>query len=515
MTDGGALLVAKGLEKRYDVPVIEGVDLDLRPGECHALVGENGAGKTTLVKILSGLTPASGGAMTLDGAPYRPTDRTEATARGVRTVLQELVAVETLTVAESLFLEQWPHHWGWIDREALARESRPLLDRVGLQQVAPGQPMASLGIGQRQLVEIAAASHRPCRLLLLDEPTAALTDAEAERLFEMLGELQAQGTALLYISHRLEEIRRLANRVTVLRAGRQVASKPTDAVSTEELIRLMVGRTVAEAVTRTTPSSDRPALRVRGLEAGPAVQNISFDLHWGEVLGFAGLVGAGRSETMRAVYGADTAVGGELRVDDDEDGQRFASPRQAVKRGIAMLGEDRHRQGLLGSLPVRVNVALASLGRLARRFGWMDRTAEQTAVDALIHRLRVKCTSAEQPIDRLSGGNQQTSLIARGLRREPRILIFAEPTRGIDAGARAEIHQLLAGLADSGSAVLLVSSDLRELTTLSDRIAVLSKGRLVATFKGPTFDPEAIMTAAFSSHVAPSAPPSPGRADHA
>ncbi len=514
MTDPGAVFVATGLEKRYDVPVLTGVDLDLRPGECHALVGENGAGKTTLVKILSGLTPASAGGMMLDGAAYRPRDRAEATSRGVRTVLQELVAVETLTVAESLFLERWPHRWGWIDRDALARESRPLLDRVGLQHLDPGQPMASLGIGQRQLVEIAAAVHRPCRLLLLDEPTAALTDAEAQRLFEVLADLQARGTALLYISHRLEEIRRLADRVTVLRDGRVVASEPIAAVSTDALIQLMVGRTVSEAITRTTPATDRPALQVRGLDAGPAVQDISFDVHWGEVLGFAGLVGAGRSETMRAVYGADDAHRGEVRIDGGEGGQRFASPGQAVEQGIAMLGEDRYRQGLLGTLPVRVNVALACLGRLARRLGWMDRTAEQTAVDALIRRLRVKCTSAEQPVDHLSGGNQQKSLIARWLLREPRILIFDEPTRGIDAGARAEVHQLVAGLADGGSAVLLVSSDLRELTTLSDRIAVLSKGRLVATFEGPDFDPEAIMTAAFSGHVAPHLTP-PDHADHA
>ncbi len=501
MTDGRPVFVAEGLEKRYDVPVLHGVDLDIRAGECHALVGENGAGKTTLVNIISGLTPASGGTMTLADTAYRPTHRADATDRGVRTVLQELIAVETLTVAESLFLERWPHRWGWLDHETLRRDSRPLLDQVGLEEVGPDQPMSSLGIGQRQLVEIAAAIHRPCRLLLLDEPTATLTEAEAERLFSVLSELQRRGTALLYISHRLEEIRRLADRVTVLRDGQRVASEPTDAVSTEELIRLMVGRSVSETVSRVTPASDRPALSVRRLEAGPAVRDVSFDVHWGEVLGFAGLVGAGRSETMRAVYGADAAVGGELRIDDDASPVRFTSPRQAVAHGIAMLGEDRRRHGLLGSLPVRVNVALASLTRLARRFGWMDRTAEQTAVDTLIRRLRVKCTSAEQPIDRLSGGNQQKSLIARWLLRAPRILIFDEPTRGIDAGARAEVHQLIAELADGGSAILLVSSDLRELTTLSDRIAVLSRGRLVETFTGPSYDPEAIMTAAFSEHV--------------
>ena len=501
MSDGPPLFEARGIRKSYEVPVLLGVDIDIRAGEFHALVGENGAGKTTLVNIISGLTGASGGRMTLAGQPLRPATRSEASNRGIRTVLQELTAVETLTVGESIFINALPHRWGWLNRGELAHRARPLLDTLGLTDVDPSQPISSLGIGQKQMVEIAAALSQPCTLLILDEPTSALTDADAEKLFAALAKLQSDGTAILYISHRLEEIRRLSDRVTVLRNGTSVASEPTSTLSTDDMITLMVGRTVSEEVTRQTPPTDNVALRVSHMRSAPSVRDVSFDVRWGEILGFAGLVGAGRTETMRAVYGADTPQAGEVFLGDDDTPTDFRSPQQAVEHGIAFLGEDRRHQGLLGHLSVRANMSLEGLRRLAGKMGWINHTAEHTATDRFIRQLGVKCASPEQPIERLSGGNQQKVLIARGLMREPRILIFDEPTRGIDPGARAEVHRLLAQLADAGSAILLVSSDLRELTTLSDRIAVLSKGTLVDTFERQAFDAERIMAAAFSEHV--------------
>ena len=500
MNDGRRLFEARGIRKSYEVPVLLGVDLDIRAGELHGLIGENGAGKTTPVNIISGLTAAGGGTMTLAGQPLRPATPGAASARGIRMVPQELTVVDTLTVGESIFIDALPHRWGWLQRDDLARDARPLLDDLGLRDVDPNQPMSSLGLGQKQLVEIAAALSQPCTLLILDEPTASLTDADAEKLFVALARLQREGTAILYISHRLEEIRRLADRVTVLRDGSNVASEPTSALSTEDMITLMVGRAVSETVTRKTAPTGGVAMRVRNLCSVPAVREVSFDVHWGEILGFAGLVGAGRTETMRAIYGADTRDAGEVFLGDDDTPTRFRSPQQAVEHGIAFLSEDRRQQGVLSHLSVRINVSLASLRRLAGKTGWINQTAERTATDTLIKQLRVKCASPDQPIERLSGGNQQKVLIARWLLREPRILIVDEPTRGIDAGTRADVHRLLAQLADAGCAILLVSSDLRELTTLSDRIAVLSKGTLVETFERETFDAERIMTAAFSEH---------------
>lgn len=502
MSDGHPLFEARGIRKRYDVPVLHGVDLQIQAGECHALIGENGAGKTTLVKIISGLTRSSAGTMMLAGEPYEPSTRRAATARGVRTVLQEPTSVATLTVGESIFMDALPQRWGVVDRQALAQQSRACLDDLGLSGLDPDRTVSSLGVGQRHMLEIAAAISRPCQFLVLDEPTAALTDADAETLFGLVNRLRRAGTAILYISHRLDEVRELADRVTVLRNGTNVTTESTRALSTDDMIRLMVGRTVSAVVTRETPPTTVVALRARHLRLAPAVRDVSFDVHWGEILGFAGLMGAGRTETMRAVYGADTPHGGELFLDDDETPTRFRSPRHAVDRGIAFLTEDRRQHGLLGHLSVRANMSLATLRRLAGTMGWIDRRAEETSTDTFIQRLRVKCASPNQPIERLSGGNQQKVLIARCLMREPRILIFDEPTRGIDPGARAEVHQLLAKLADAGSAVLLVSSDLRELTALSDRICVLSKGKSVETFERHHFDSERIMAAAFSQFVA-------------
>lgn len=498
---GGSLLAAKELSKSYGpVRVLTNVDFDLRRGEVHALVGENGAGKSTLSRILAGLTPPDTGTLTLQGRPYRPRDRRDAERQGVRMVLQELNLISNLTVAESLFLDCLPHRWGWIDRAALARRARAALARVGLGDLDPHRPVHSLGIGQQQMVEIAAGLARRCDVLILDEPTAALTGAEIERLFAQIAALKAAGAGILYISHRLEEVRRVADRVSVLRDGRLVATRPAADFALEDIVRLMVGRELEPAKVRRHPVPGPVALEVRGLRRPPAVREVSFRVRRGEILGLAGLMGSGRTETLRAIYGADPPAAGEIRLHGGAP-VRFRSPRDAVRHGLALVTEDRKTQGLLLPLAVRVNLTLASLRAVAGTAGVIRRAAESDRARQWVQRLGIRCRSEEQPVAELSGGNQQKVVLARWLCRDCDILLFDEPTRGIDVGARFEIHRWLDELAVRGKALVVVSSDLTELMLLCDRIAVLSAGRLVATFDRGEWTEDRLMAAALSGHL--------------
>lgn len=498
---GGSLLAAKELSKSYGpVRVLTNVDFDLRRGEVHALVGENGAGKSTLSRILAGLTPPDTGTLTLQGRPYRPRDRRDAERHGVRMVLQELNLISNLTVAESLFLDCLPHRGGWIDRAALARRARAALARVGLGDLDPHRPVHTLGIGQQQMVEIAAGLARRCDVLILDEPTAALTGAEIERLFAQIAALKAAGAGILYISHRLEEVRRVADRVSVLRDGRLVATRPAADFALEDIVRLMVGRELEPANVRRHSVPGPVALEVRGLRRPPAVREVSFQVRRGEILGLAGLMGSGRTETLRAIYGADPPEAGEIRLHGGAP-VRFCSPRDAVRHGLALVTEDRKTQGLLLPLAVRVNLTLASLRAVAGTAGVIRRAAESSRARQWVQRLGIRCRSEEQPVAELSGGNQQKVVLARWLCRDCDILLFDEPTRGIDVGARFEIHRWLDELAVRGKALVVVSSDLTELMLLCDRIAVLSAGRLVATFDRGEWTEDRLMAAALSGHL--------------
>ncbi len=496
------VLAAAGLGKSYGpVRVLSDVDLDLRRGEVHALVGENGAGKSTLCRILAGLTPPDTGSLTLHGRPYRPRDRRDAAQHGVRMVLQELNLSGNLTVAESLFLDRLPQRWGWIDRAELHRQARAALERVGLRDLDSALPIRALGIGRQQLVEIAAGLARRCDVLILDEPTAALTGAETEHLFAQIAALKAAGTAVLYISHRLEEIRRLADRVTVLRDGRRVATRPAAEFPLDEIVRLMVGRELGHTFARRPHPRGPVALEVRGLRRAPAVRDVNLTLHRGEILGLAGLMGSGRTETVRAIFGADRPDAGEIRLHGAAKPARIRSPRDAVRQGLALLTENRQEQGLLLPLAVRANLTLPALRRFASPTGWLRRRAEADAAARWIQTLRIRCRDAEQRVGDLSGGNQQKVVIARWLLRDCDVLIFDEPTRGIDVGARFEIYQWLDDLAGRGKALLVVSSDLPELMALCDRIAVMSAGRLVATFGRDAWSEDQIMAAALSGYL--------------
>ena len=494
------LLQIRGLHKRYAAPVLLDVDLALQPGEVHALVGANGAGKSTLARIVSGLTAPNAGAMRLEGRPYAPRSKAEAERAGVQMVMQELSLVGTLSVAENLFIDRLPRRLGFVDYARLHAMAREALAAVGLDAIDPAMPVSRLGVGQQQLVEIAAALARPCRLLLLDEPTAALTDPEIDLLFAHIRRLKAEGVGVIYVSHRMEELRRITDRVTVLRDGRVVETQPTADLPLDRIVELMVGRELVEQVDLGERAVGPVALRVEGLRRGDAVRDVSFEVRRGENLGLAGLVGSGRTETVRALFGADRPDAGRVFLGDDPAPVAITEPRDAVRAGIGMIPEDRKQQGLLLTQPVRVNATLARLDAVTRR-GWIDPARERATAERLSRDLAVQSASVEQPVLELSGGNQQKVVLGRWLLRDSDVLLFDEPTRGIDVGAKQTVYRLLGELAARGKALVVVSSELRELMAVCDRIAVMSDGALVATFARGDWTEDRIMAAALSGYL--------------
>jgi ribose transport system ATP-binding protein len=496
---GPLLLSGRGLGKRYATPVLADVDLELHAGEVLALTGENGAGKSTLSKIVAGLVDPTTGSMTLAGQAYAPASRQDAERLGVRMVMQELSLVPTMTVAENLLLDRIPNRLGFIRRGALDEAAAAQMALLGLDDVDPAMPVGALGVGYQQMVEIARSLVGECRLLILDEPTAMLTARETEHLFDQIARLKARGVGVVYISHRLDELQRIADRVMVLRDGRHIDTRPMRGLAQSAIVRSMVGRDVEESLDRPRRPQGPVALRVQGMTRGTAVRDVSLQLHRGEILGLAGLVGSGRTELLRLVYGADRADAGTLALGDGR-ALKIRTPMQAVRAGIGLVTEDRKSQGLLLPQPIRVNATLSNLAAVARG-GWLRGEAERAEVERLRGLLRVRSDSIEQPVDQLSGGNQQKVVFARWLHRDCDVLLLDEPTRGVDIGARADIYAQLDRLADAGKALLMVSSDLRELMSVCDRIAVMSAGRLVRTFERGQWSQQALLEAAFSAYA--------------
>ena len=495
------LLQVSGLHKSYSVPVLTDFSFELHGGEVHALIGSNGAGKSTFARILCGLTPPNGGEIQFQGRHYAPRSKREAEHAGIVMVLQELNVIGTLSVAENIFLNRLPRRAGFVRFGDLNHQAGEALARVGLGDLDPTTPANHLGVGQQQLVEVAGALAQNCRLLILDEPTAALTDPEIERLFANIRRLQGGGVGIIYISHRMDEIRRIANRVTVLRDGRRVATHEAIEVTPADMVREMVGHDLPERKAAAGRAAGEPALRVERLRAGERVQDVTFQVRRGEILGLAGLIGSGRTETLRAVFGADRKDGGQVFLGEETQPVIIREPADAVRAGIGMVPEDRKQDGLLLAQSIRVNTTLATLSRHARHGGWLDTDAETHTTNSLCQRLAVRCASLEQPVFELSGGNQQKVVIGRWLARDCRVLLFDEPTRGIDVAAKDMVYQLLRDLAADGKAVVFVSSELTELMAVCDRILVMSAGRIAAEFLPGEWTQEKITHAAFSGYL--------------
>jgi ribose transport system ATP-binding protein len=493
------LLQVTRLQKSYNVPVLVDFSFALQRGEVHALVGSNGAGKSTFARILSGLTSRDGGDIQLEGGPYNPGSKREAEHEGVIMVLQELNVIGTLSIAENIFLNRLPRFGGFVRYARLHQKARQALARVGLGDLDPASPAELLGVGQQQLVEIAGALSQNCRLLILDEPTAALTDPEIEQLFGNIHQLQSEGVGIIYVSHRMDEIRRIADRITVMRDGRVVATHQAADATPAGLVREMVGRDLPARKSAVGRPVGEVALRVRNLRAAARVRDVSFEVRRGEILGIAGLIGSGRTETLRAIFGADAKDSGKIFV--GEQPVIIRNPADAVRAGIGLVPEDRKQDGLLSPQPIRVNTTLSTIARHANAGVWLDNGAETKTTEYFRGRLQVQCTSPEQAIGELSGGNQQKVVIARWLARDCRILLFDEPTRGIDAAAKHTIYQLLRDLAAEGKAVVVVSSELVELMSLCDRMLVMSHGRIRADFTPDEWTQEKITRAAFSGYL--------------
>jgi len=494
------LLQGRGIGKTYAAPVLAGVDFDLRAGEVLALTGENGAGKSTLSKIVAGLVSPTHGTLALAGAPYAPASRQDAEKLGVRMVMQELSLVPTLSVAENLLLGRLPHRLGFIRGDALNEAAARQMALIGLDDIDPRLPVSALGVGYQQMVEIARSLVGECRLLILDEPTATLTSREIAHLFEQIALLKARGVAVVYISHRLDELQQVADRVMVLRDGRHIDTRPMRELTQADIVRSMVGRDVHEGLDRERRPQGPVRLRVNKMTRGTVVRDVSFDLHAGEVMGLAGLVGSGRTELLRLIYGADRKDSGYLQRCEPKLELVVKSPMQAVRAGIGLVTEDRKSQGLLLPQSIRVNATLANL-RAVSRHGWLKRAEEQAEVERLRELLRVRSESIEQPVNQLSGGNQQKVVFSRWLHRDCDILLLDEPTRGVDIGARADIYAQIDKLAAAGKALLMVSSDLRELMSQCDRIGVMSAGKLVRIFERGQWSEQLLLEAAFSAYT--------------
>jgi ribose transport system ATP-binding protein len=484
------LLAVRGVVKEFPgVRALDGVDLEVEAGEVHCLLGQNGAGKSTLIKVLSGAHRADAGTVQWQGAPVSFGTPVAALRAGLATIYQELDLVDGLTVAENIVLGHEPATFGFSRRGAANDTARALLDRLGHPGIAPTREVGTLSAAGKQVVSMARALSHDARLIVMDEPSAVLDGGEVANLFRLVRQLTADGVAVIYISHRLAEIREIGDRVTVLKDGRTVAvGLPARTTPTADVVRLMTGRSVEYAFPPRTsrPGTSGPGaelLRVTGLGRPGEFADVSFSVHSGEIVGLAGLVGSGRSEIVETVYGARRAAAGQVTVDGRP--LRPGSVRAAIRAGLGLCPEERKSQGLLLSEPVYRNVSVSSLARFSRA-GFIARAAELAAASAAITELDVRPNDPRRIVRTLSGGNQQKVVLARWLLRECRLLVLDEPTRGVDVGARAEIYRLIRRLADSGVGVLLVSSEIPEVLGLADRVLVLREGRVVHT--GPAAD---------------------------
>ena len=466
---------------------------ELMPGEVHALMGENGAGKSTLMKVLAAVYTKDAGEVLVDGKPVEPRSPREAQALGIGIIHQELNLMRHLTAAQNIFIGREPRSRLrlLLDEEALNANAQRIFERLNLA-LDPRTPVGELTVAKQQMVEIAKALSFDSRVLIMDEPTAALNDREIAELFRLIGQLKQHGVGIVYISHKMDELKRISDRVTVMRDGRTIATMPTAGTPVETVISMMVGRTLEAMAPRQPASVQREvALAVTGLRQGGVLKDVSFEVRRGEIVGLAGLMGAGRTELARAVFGADPIDAGEVRVHGEK--VTIRSPKDAVRHGIGYLSEDRKLCGLATGLAVEPNITLTSVERFVSYGLFLDERAMRSAAADYVERLAIKTPSIDQRVALLSGGNQQKIVIAKWLLRDCDILFFDEPTRGIDVGAKAEIYKLLDALAEQGRAIVMISSELPEILRMSHRVLVMCEGRLTGELSASQATQEKIM----------------------
>ena len=495
---GAPLLEVTDLHKRYGgVHALRGASLDIRAGEVHALVGENGAGKSTLINILAGAVRRDAGRVVFAGRDVDFHSPAQSQAAGIAVIHQELATLPTLSVVENLLMGRMPARAGWLDRAGMRALARDQLGQVGLE-IDPWTRMRDLSLSQQQQVEIARALFAGATLLVMDEPSSALTEHEARRLVAIVRDLRSRGVATLYVSHRMAEVFRVADRITVYRDGERVGTQETASTTPATIVRMMVGRQLAAAAPNAARQDKDVILAVRGLTRRPRrggagaaeLHDVTFTVRRGEIVGMAGLVGAGRSEVARAIFGADEFDAGEILLDGRAI--HFRSPADAIGAGVAMVPEDRKALALFLEKPVRWNLSMVRLPRLARA-GFVRRAREQALATEQLLRLRIKAANVEAPVRSLSGGNQQKTVLARWLVTRPTLLLLDEPTHGVDVGAKAEIYGLIRALARDGVAILLISSELPEVLDLSDRILVMREGRVAAMLDRADADEHTVM----------------------
>jgi ribose transport system ATP-binding protein len=486
----------RAVAKRFgNVQALAGVDFAVAAGEVHALVGENGAGKSTLMKILSGVVAPDAGTSTFASEPYRPLGPRAALARGVAMIYQELSLAPHLTIAENITLGREPRAFGFVRRSRAREITRAALERLGHGALSPDRLVEELGPGERQLVEIARALAQNARLVVMDEPTSSLSRGDAEKLFDVVGRLAESGVAVVYISHFLEEVVRIADRYTVLRDGRTVATGAARSATPRELSELMVGRALGELFVRQARTPGDPALATDALSAKPLPESATLTLRRGEVLGVAGLVGAGQTELLRALFGLVESTGGRISIGSTAD--EGAAPWTRLGQGVGLLSSDRAHEGIALAMSVADNVFLSHLEEISR-LGFVDRTEQASRARRWIDALGIRCPGPDVAAGSLSGGGQQKVALARLLDQKLDVLLLDEPTRGIDVGSRAEIYRLIDALAREGKAILVVSSYLPELLGLSDRIAVMHRGRLLPARPATEFTEASLLEATTS-----------------
>jgi ribose transport system ATP-binding protein len=486
----------RGIGKSFPgVRALDSVTLDLRAGEVHALVGENGAGKSTLMKILAGAQPADAGEILIEGKPANIDSPRKAEDLGVGMIYQEFNLVPALNAIDNIVLGNEPVSGLFLNERAARERAARVFTELGIS-IPLNVESSRLSVAQQQMVEICKVLSRKARIIVMDEPTAALTDREIDRLFAIISTLKARGAGIIYISHRMEELPRIADRITVLRDGRAIETRSTADFPPDEIIRAMVGRRLESHFPELPPvaADAPPVLEVRALSRAPMVNGVSFTVRAGEIVGLAGLVGAGRTEIVRAIAGADVATAGEVLVAGHTVHAR--EPIDGIQAGIAFITEDRKSQGLVLGMTIRENVTLAHLGQFVNAERLIDRKKEEAATERYIDELRIRTPGPEQTAGNLSGGNQQKVVLAKWLLGDAKVFLFDEPTRGIDVGAKAEIYNLMVKLAQNGAAIVMVSSELPEVLGMSHRILVVNGGRIVREFSREQATPDAVIAAA-------------------